>query len=178
MTGATHQTGAAADTRWFAVHTKPRQEHIAEEHLARQGFECYLPRAFNPQRKMRSERPRVEALFPRYLFLRANTAEQNIAPVKYTRGVARMVKFGQKLAEVPDWVVDGLQGASDDAGLVQLNVAPVSEGQEVEVFSGPLAGLRGVVQHLDGEQRALLLLDLLGRHNTITVPASCLRPKR
>ncbi|MCI0507213.1 MAG: transcription/translation regulatory transformer protein RfaH, partial [Gammaproteobacteria bacterium] len=29
---------------WYTVHTKPRQEAIAEENLLRQGFTVYLPR--------------------------------------------------------------------------------------------------------------------------------------
>ena len=30
--------------RWYCVHTKPRAEAQALEHLQRQGFECLLPR--------------------------------------------------------------------------------------------------------------------------------------
>lgn len=161
---------------WLAVHTKPRQELIAEEHLARQGFRCFLPRAYNPQRRLKRERPRVEAMFPRYLFIEVIVGEQDIAPVNSTRGVARIVRFGNQLVKVPEWVVTKLQAMADGVtGLIQLNPLSFRQGEAVEVFEGPLAGLQAIFQQLDGERRAVLLMNLLGREQRVTVPATSLR---
>ena len=166
-------------SRWFAVHTKPRQEHIAEENLARQGYECFLPRAFNPQRKLKSQNPKVEALFPRYLFVNVVFGQQTIATVNYTRGVHRIVKFGATLANVPEWIVTRLKQATDTvSGLVRLDPMSLKKGDKVEVFDGPLAGIRGIIQSLDGEQRALLLMQILGREQRVHVNADCLRAAR
>jgi transcriptional antiterminator RfaH len=164
---------------WYAVHTKPRQEHIAEEHLRRQGFECLLPRAWNPSQRLPSQKPRVEPLFPRYLFIQAVIGHHNISAVNYTRGVSRLVKFGHELGEVPEWVVKWIrQGIDAVSGLVQLGCPTFSPGDAVEVFDGPFSGFRGIFEATDGEQRALLMLDLLGRANRISVSTSCLRAAR
>lgn len=164
---------------WYAVQTKPRQEHIAAEHLARQDFECYLPKAWNPSQRVPSKNPRIEPLFPRYLFVQADTGVQSISAVNYTRGVSRLVRFGNQIIEVPDWVIKGLKLATDAiSGLVDVERPMLAPGDHVEVFSGPFAGLKAIFQTADGPTRAILLLSLLGRENTISVDYGCLRTAR
>ncbi|NIN33844.1 MAG: transcription/translation regulatory transformer protein RfaH, partial [Gammaproteobacteria bacterium] len=54
---------------WYLIHTKPRQEKLAEENLERQGYEIYLPMA-EIRRKRRGRSVRViDPMFPRYLFI-------------------------------------------------------------------------------------------------------------
>jgi len=36
---------------WYVIHTKPRNESVAEEHLRRQAFETYLPRIKQERRQ-------------------------------------------------------------------------------------------------------------------------------
>src|SRR5210317_1705811 len=96
--------------QWFAVVSKPRQEKTAFEHLQRQGFECFLPMAENPyQRRSKKNRKIIEPLFPRYLFLKAIAQYQNLAPVRSTKGVVSMVRFGTELAVMPDCIIDGIK---------------------------------------------------------------------
>jgi len=164
---------------WYAVQTKPRQEEIAAEHLDRQDFECYLPRAWNPSQRVPSKKPRVEPLFPRYLFVHADTSVQSIAAVNYTRGVSKLVRFGTRLVEVPEWVIDGLKRATDAvSGLVEVHQPELAKGDRVEVFAGPFAGLEAIFKTSDGPSRAILLLSLLGRENTVSVDYDCLRIAR
>ena len=180
--------GGTQTTAWYTIHTKPRQERLALEHLERQGFTCYLPLAINPyQRRCRvvggasaATAPRrgakkavkAEPLFPRYLFLNAAPNQQSLAPVRSTRGVSTLVRFGTKLIEVPESVIQAIKNKQDpQTGLVQLEPVPVTPGDKVKVFDGPLAGLEGIFQEQKGESRALLLMTLLGRQSTIEVNA-------
>ena len=168
----------SSDSPWYLVHTRPRQESTARQHLERQGYRCYLPTASNPDRSV-NQSDRVGPMFPRYLFLQAESHDQSLAPVNSTRGVARMVRFGDRLAEAPGWVVERLRAATDLAtGLVRLDPAEFAPGDPVQVFQGPLAGLKAVFCAADGESRAMLLVSLLGRQNHLTVPAGFLRPVR
>ena len=62
---------------WFAVYTKPRQEHIALLNLEHQSFECFLPMAQDPRQRRSARNGALgEPLFPRYLFLNANRERQ------------------------------------------------------------------------------------------------------
>jgi len=162
---------------WFAVVTKPRQEQIALENLARQGFECFLPMAENPyQRRSKKQKPIVEPLFPRYLFLRAIASHQNLAPVRSTTGVLNMVRFGTELAVVPDSVIHAIKSSmEEDTGLIKIKPIEIKAGDKVRIFDGPMAGINGVVQETNSNNRALILMDLLGRPTKVQVESILLQ---
>jgi transcriptional antiterminator RfaH len=161
---------------WFTVYTKPRQERIAVENLERQGFNCFLPMAVNPYQRRTERKQRVEPLFPRYLFLNAVPDQQSLGPVRSTRGVCSLVRFGMQLATLPERVIETIHRRRDPAtGLVQLEPVPVEVGDKVKVFDGPMAGLEGIFKERKGEKRALLLAKLLGAEATLEVDALLLQ---
>jgi len=162
---------------WFAVVTKPRQEQTALENLQRQDFECFLPLADNPyQRRRKRHRRMIEPLFPRYLFLNAIAQSQNLAPVRSTRGVATMVRFGTELAVVPESIINAIKNRMDPAtGLIRIKPVEVKAGDKVRVFDGPLAGVSGIVQERSSENRALILMQLMGRPTAVEVDALLLQ---
>lgn len=168
--------GQAGEASWFAVYTRPRQERTALVHLQRQRFECFLPMADNPYQRSSKGPGRAEPLFPRYLFLRAVPEQQNLAPVRSTRGVVSLVRAGFDLVRVPGAVVAGLMARRHgDQGLIRLDPAPLVPGQKARVFEGPLRGLEGIFRERCGATRSLLLLSLLGRETTIEVNALSLQ---
>src|SRR5690606_9962776 len=59
----------AATAAWYLVHCKPRQDERAQEHLIRQGYDCYRP-LLRRERLVRGRTQTVlESLFPGYLFV-------------------------------------------------------------------------------------------------------------
>jgi transcriptional antiterminator RfaH len=162
---------------WFAVVTKPRAERTALENLQRQGFECFLPMAVNPyQRRSKNHKPVIEPLFPRYLFLRAIASTQNLAPVRSTLGVVSMVRFGTELAVVPEPVIDNIKNRLESGtGLIRIEPVPVKAGDKVRVFDGPLEGINGIVAERNSKNRALILMELLGRPTRVEVDALILQ---
>lgn len=118
----------------------------------------------------------IEPLFPRYLFLRANASQQNLGPVRSTRGVINMVRFGMELAVVPDSVIHAIKACVEaDTGLIRIQPVAVKAGDRVRVFDGPLAGISGVVQERNSENRALILMELMGRPTVVEVDALMLQ---
>lgn len=164
---------------WYAVQSKPRQEAVAVEQLQRQGYETYLPQIRLKKRRRNQWVDVTEPLFLRYLFVHVDADEQSLAPVRSTVGVAGLVCFGQLLRPVPASVIDYLSSA-EDAQLGRLDESdyPHQPGDEVEVLEGPFAGLSGLFQMTDGKDRALLLLDLLGRSTEVAVPMQSISPAR
>ena len=55
--------------RWFVAHTHPHAEGKASAHLARQGFETYLPRYLKRRRHARKIETVAAPFFPRYVFV-------------------------------------------------------------------------------------------------------------
>jgi transcriptional antiterminator RfaH len=164
---------------WFAVLTKPRSEALAEANLARQGFRCLFPRINRVLRTARSLETRIEPLFPRYLFIQADSELQSLAAVRSTRGVSGLVRFGGEPARVPVEVIDGIRSQIDaECGLVRLKVPTLDPGRAVRVTGGALCGLHGVFQERVGAHRVRLMLSMLGTVREIVLPqaqlAACL----
>ncbi|MEW6301912.1 MAG: transcription termination/antitermination NusG family protein [Verrucomicrobiota bacterium] len=152
---------------WFCIRSQMKREHIAAAHLGQ------LPavEVFNPQlRLLRSTRrgPKwfIESLFPNYLFARF-TLDAMLEKVSGTPAVKFVVRFGDLVPEVPDYVIGELRRQLAEMSDVVLTDTPV-EGEEVEIAAGAFAGMKATVTRvLPGRQRVQILLDILGR----SVPA-------
>lgn len=156
--------------RWFAVCCKPRQELVAQENLLRQGFRVYLPRIQIKKRRQGKWLDVIEVLFPRYIFIQIDPARSSIAPVRSTRGVVGLVRFGGQPAVVADEVMDALLKREDAGSNLHQDSRPLfSAGEVVKLVEGPLAGMEGVFVQEDGEKRVIVLLELLGKANKIRV---------
>lgn len=156
--------------RWYAVCCKPRQEAVAEENLLRQGFHVHLPRIRIRQRRRGQWIDAVEVLFPRYIFIRVDPARRSTASIRSTRGVVGLVRFGGQPAVVPDAVMDALRQREDAASGLHEDKRPLfNEGEAIKLVDGPLAGMEGVFTQIDGDKRVIVLLELLGKANKVTV---------
>ncbi|MBL4680794.1 MAG: hypothetical protein JKY88_08745 [Pseudomonadales bacterium] len=154
----------------MAVYTKPRQEKQAAENLERQGFKVYLPRIRLRKRVKTTYQWKVEALFPRYLFIKVAIGEQNIAPVRSTLAVVDIVSCGQRVMPVDESIIDSLMQREDPAiHARQSENKGYALGDRVEILDGALAGLKGVFQMTNGAKRAELLVAMLGGQTRVLV---------
>jgi len=158
-------------SRWFAVYTKPRQEHTALLNLQGQSFECYLPMTDEPrQRRARSRATPDNPLFPRYLFLYAAPEIQSLATVRSTRGVVGLVRAGLELISIPAAVIAELKSRMHPStGLIAVNGIPLANGETVRVVDGPFSALEGIFKEHRGRARSLMLLELLGREIEVDI---------
>lgn len=154
---------------WFAVHTKPRQETIAQQSLQREGVETYFPKLKRRRTIRRVRRWVTGPLFPGYIFARFDHVKQ-YRLVRYATGVANVVAFGGKPAVVDEAVITLIRShAVDD--VVTLNPAPLKPGEWVEIQAGPLQGMQGIFEReLSDSERVIILLDTLARGARVEVP--------
>ncbi len=150
---------------WLVAFTKLRSEALAQEHLERQGFEVLCP-MMRVQKQRRGKWAWIEEpLFPRYLFVGAK-AEQSWAPVRSTVGVAGLVKFGGTYATVPESLIAALRNGAE---VLQVHRPLFTQGQKLRIIAGPFASLEAVFEMQEGSDRAMVLLDLLGRQTRVAV---------
>lgn len=153
--------------------TKPSSEHIATAHLARQGIHTYLPRLMRTTFSGGRRRESIVPLFPRYLFVRLEALRQSLSPIRSTRGVASIVRFGEQAAEVAASVIDALSRRADPVtGLHRLETQALERGAPVSIVGGAFDGLEGIFEREEGEERSIILLSLLGRSTPV-----CLHPR-
>ncbi|MGH8550041.1 MAG: transcription/translation regulatory transformer protein RfaH [Methylococcales bacterium] len=156
--------------QWYVVYTKPRQEAVAEENLERQSYDVYLPRIAQSRRHRGRWRRCIEPLFPRYLFVRLGIGCNHTSPIRYTTGVSNLVRFGDELGVVDDQIVESLRRRADGATGLHLPKDPVfTKGDRVVMDAGPFAGVEAIFQAETGSERVVILLNLLGRNNYISI---------
>ena len=154
---------------WYLIHTKPRQEKCALQNLEQQGYECFLPML--SVEKIRQNQLAIieEPLFPRYLFIRLGKGDtaKSWSPIRFTKGVNRLVGFGTEPAKVNDELVQTLKNHT-----IQIRSTPQSlfrTGDKVSITHGPFAGIEAIYQMADGEQRAMILIELMSKPVRMTV---------
>jgi transcriptional antiterminator RfaH len=160
---------------WYVIHTKPRQEKRALSNLQQQGYQCYLPMI--AIEKLSRERLHVieEPLFPRYLFISLDASRygQSWSPIRSTWGVSGLVSFGGEPAKISCILIDLLlkqeQGLSEDPQRL------FSEGENLLVAEGPFAGLQAIYQMASGENRAMVLIELMGKAAQMQIAPASLR---
>jgi len=169
----------ATSMAWFLVRSTPRQEALALTHLARQGYESYLP-LFATEKLVRRKSTVVqEPMFARYLFVRLDTSGhergqgQSWSPIRSTVGVSELVCFGSRPARVDDALIATLRDreAAQQASPTTL----FAHGDSVRITEGAFAGLEAIYQMNDAEGRAMVLLDLLSKPVAMTIDAASLR---
>jgi transcriptional antiterminator RfaH len=156
-------------SKWHLVYTKAKKEAEAEHHLSNQDFHVYLPRHCVGARRKGQYTDIIQPLFPRYLFIELNEGTDNYAPIRSTRGVASLVRFGMEAAIVPPALVSYLQD-NEERAMAPKRLNPFKSGDKIQVVDGPFAGYDAIYQCDRGEERALILLNIMNKFSKITLP--------
>jgi transcriptional antiterminator RfaH len=160
---------------WYVIQSKPRQEAKACEELKKQGYEVFLP-TIQVDKVLHGQRiQREEVLFSRYLFIHLDQTQSNWAPLRSTRGVSGLVRFG---SYIPTLNAEQLSSLKNWAGDLPKKEC-FSPGQILNVVAGPFRGMQAIFEKLiktqNGEERAIVLFEILGKTQQIRSPLADLR---
>jgi transcriptional antiterminator RfaH len=170
-TRAVAPTPLPAQGEWFVLHTRSRQEKVLAADLGAMGVDFFLPLISHTRLSGRQRVTSRLPLFPGYVFLRG-TREQAFAADR-TRRVASIIPVPDQ--SKLDWELRNLHMAL--AFQVPLDPYPyLREGVRVEVRTGPLRGLQGVVESRKHLERIILKVDMLGRALSIELDGHVLEP--
>jgi transcriptional antiterminator RfaH len=156
---------------WFVIQAKPGQLLKAQIELEQQGFETYLPLLKTEQIKKGKRVETETPLFPGYLFIYLSKEESNWRPIRSTRGVAKLISFGNEPAIVPTAAINAIRAQLRHTDSEQQ----FTKDDRVSISEGPFKDLQAVFVEYDGEQRAFVLLELLGRWQKMSVELSVLK---
>lgn len=156
--------------QWFVIHAKPKQEKVANENLMRQGYHCFLPFGKRLSKRRGNRHLTIEPFFPRYLFVSLDLGKTNISPIRSTMGVQDLVRFGECILPVPGAFVEDMKSQSDSEGVISREFNGFRVGQNVRIEEGALTGYEAIFHAKSSQERAVLLLNVLGRQSKIEVP--------
>ena len=154
---------------WFCLRAKPRMEAVAAATLATlDSVEVFLPRTIRPKKAAPTL---IKPLFPGYLFVSLAMGEDDPAPIRSTMGCIGLVRLGAVYTPLPAAFVENLEA------LARENTQPQAlfkSGDKVKLTAGPFAGLEAVYDMAKGEDRARVLLEVLGTVQRLTVDVGAL----
>jgi transcriptional antiterminator RfaH len=148
---------------WFCLKARPKHEHLAAAGL-RQLLQI---ESFGPRVRFRKSTRRgavwfTEAMFPGYLFARFIFATFH-RQVEYAPGIRGLVRFGERVAALPDNAIETMREASGEQEVVTFD-PELRIGDSVQIAEGAFQGLQAVVtQLLPAKERVKVLLEFLGR---------------
>ncbi len=163
---------------WYCARTKPKHEHLVAANLRRNhGLTVFHPRLKLERTTTRGVVRVVESLFPCYIFVRCNV-EQKADEIRYISGMSSLVRFGDKIAVVPDGVIEDLTRCFDTDEPLTVEDR-LNSGSEVTVAGGAFMGFHGIVLRvLPAKQRVQVMLDFLGRTTMAEVDRISLKTDR
>ena len=153
--------------QWFVLRTKSRQEKILSQELTAMHVAHFLP-IVNVTRYYGGRKAAVEIpLFAGYLFLRGNRDQAFEAD--RTRRVAQIIDVGNQ--ECINRELKNIAFALSRSAV--LDIFPyLKKGVRVEVRSGPLRGLEGIVEDRNRRDRIILKVEILGSAVSVEVDAA------
>lgn len=157
--------------QWFVLFVRTNQEKTTVSRLDHLQIEHFLP-CFRSLRQWKDRRVTLEIpLFPGYVFVHLPHAER--MRVLTLPNVLYFVGSGSSPAVLTDeeiaWIGRGLQSG---------NAVPhecLNEGQRVVITSGPLAGMKGILQRRVNNARVVISLESIGRGFAVEVDLESVR---
>lgn len=159
-----------ADTGpWFALQVVPRHEKSVDNILEYRGYNHFLP-TYRVRRRW-SDRVRLveQPLFPGYVFCRSQSNLMEV--IRGSPGIIRIVAFGGRPHPVPDKEIEALQQIV--RGKREYSAFPyLSVGQKVQVISGPLTGISGIIMQFKNRDRLIISLDVIMKSVSVEIDQS------
>ncbi len=150
--------GANGGREWWVLHTKPRQEKSVARHLHEREVPFYLPLIKKRWRSRHRPMTSYVPLFASYLFLYGSRDERLVAltsnRIVRTLDVVDQARLFADLHQVQRLIASGAPITPED------KLVP---GATVQIKSGPLAGLRGVILRTATGRRFVVQVDFIQR---------------
>jgi transcriptional antiterminator RfaH len=147
------------DLCWYLVQTHPRQEDRAESNLKSFGIETLTPRFKDRRRNIYTGEVTLHAkpLFPSYIFAKF-IANDLYRKVRYTRGIRRLVSFGDSPTVVGEEIIAMIQSRIREDGFARMDEY-LKPGDKVTIKDGPLRTCAGIFEReMNSADRVRILL--------------------
>tara|TARA_B100000035_G_C20923732_1_gene519683 strand:+ start:56 stop:532 length:477 start_codon:yes stop_codon:yes gene_type:complete len=149
---------------WLVATYKINEIKKVELNLSNQSFDYYLPKIVT---KKPNRNPKEEAMFPGYIFI--NTSIDRYSSVKYTKGIKKVIKFGNNISYMTDDEIRSINMMQQSSRSEPI-VSEIKIGQEVDIKRGAFKGNIGKICTLPSQKRVGILLYLLGAKRRISIP--------
>ena len=149
-----------SDAKWYAVYTWARHEKKVAEQMKQRQINSFLP-LYRSIHRWKDRRKQIElALFPSYVFVHLVSGDR--VRVLEIPGVVHIVSARGIPVPLAENEIDSLRRGTE--GSLKMEPHPyLQAGQRVQVRSGPMAGLQGILLRRKEGLRLVVSIEILMR---------------
>ena len=164
-----------AESRWFAVWTRSRQEKTAAALLVTQGVANFLP--LKSEARQWSDRKQIVTvpLFSGYLFVNINPLGDDKLRVLKVPGIVGIVGNSRGPLPIPDRQVEAVREVMAQ-GLDCTVHSLLEEGDWVRVVRGALAGVEGRLVRINSSTRLVISIEMIHRSLSVSIARGDVEP--
>lgn len=145
---------------WYVLYTHSRCEFKVEESLNLLSVSTYLPLKKTIKKWSDRNKEIISPLFASYVFINATEKERLIS--LENKQVARCLTDAGKPAIVPKWQIENLKKMITLSPNVRV-IEGLVIGEEIEIKSGALKGVRGILLSIENKKHLAVSIKLLNR---------------
>lgn len=161
--------------KWFAVYTKFKCEKYVAALLSRKKIEAYVPVMFKTKKYQRKVKKYEIPLINCYVFVKIKKSQY--LPTMETEYVMKFLRQGKDLLSIPEHEIEILKRVSGDVEeTFTVHDHDWIYGEEVEIMTGHLAGMRGKIISRTGKRSILIELETIGYQLRINMDSGLVRP--
>lgn len=155
---------------WFLAQLRPNGLALAIQNLSRQGFEAFMPAREISVRSKHGQVTKQQPIFPGYVFVGLDTKNTGLGAINGTRGISRLVTFGQQAPQpLPEELILGLKARCDENNCF-LPPNDLKAGERVRAISGPFVDFIAQIESVPDETRVGVLFEIMGRSVRTVMP--------
>lgn len=145
---------------WYALYTKSRTEKKVSEELKKKGITNYLP--LKRELRQWSDRKKwVEVpVISSYIFIKIPRKQYH--SVFEVNGVVAYVSHNGKAVAIPEHEIIAMRKTIENKIAFNVEARNIKKGEEITVTSGPLKGIKGIVQTIQGTKKLYLNISNIG----------------
>ncbi|MEZ9526979.1 transcription/translation regulatory transformer protein RfaH [Enterovibrio norvegicus] len=154
---------------WYLLYCKRSEQQRAEQHLKRQGVDCYYPQVSVEKIRRGKRSTNLEPLFPNYVFASFDPETISFTTIRSTRGVVDFVRVGAKPQLVPVDLIKNLMVIEDNDDQRERLNEVWKQGDPIEISKGQFEGMEAIYKESDGELRSILMINLLNKQVEVSL---------
>ena len=161
---------------WYGIHTKLHQEQRAENNLRAWGVETFAPKLKDRRVNEFTGRATyvVKPFFPRYIFA-SFCSDELLHEVSFTRGVHRVVRFGDNPIPIDDEIIAIIRSRQGDDGFIKIGES-FEPGDKVMIDQGPFKNFMGVFERrVKDSDRVRILLSTVNFQTHLLIEQGLIR---
>ena len=139
---------------------------------------CFIPRFQQKIRFLGEWHMQNEILFPGYVFLISDHPDDLAESLRRVIGMTKLLKTGEEITPLAPQEIGLLQKLGKEDQEIEMSTG-IIEGDRVQILTGPLLGMEGMIKKIDRHKRmAYLDVEMFGRRVEMRVGLEIIKKEK